>query len=953
MVFGLSKKEHRVPDLSRYDYYYQNSQDYNRSARLSAAAASAATNGRSVSSQPLQNQQRSNSLLNTSEYHSARRVSNTTRHNSQIAKQTPSAGVRRVKNSQYKTYSLRSQSSAYQPTDNNGKRISTVGATPNNNIQKKKKTSRLNSMSSNNSKQLKSSNSRSNSITTQITKVKDPQGRTKSITKKTIKRIDGYEYIETTTKTTTIVPSNETGSLDSNQQHFNAFNEDFIVEGDFRPIQDIEEETELEDSENTPGIDNSVLQGSNQKAVESYDNNAESDGNDVVEYNGSNNAEDVPISDHEEMPGSYDYENPYSEQTTDFQNEPESINQKPFTSAESPKKSAHPYAQNIIPSENRSDSLFSDALEHVSNEETVKPKPKGTQLNKKTRKQKGKLSSSVSRKEPTATGTANKTKTGEVRQTPAKPLTEEEMYLKALEIARKKVYSNSEPVTKIKKETRTTMGQRLTLRKDGGMLDHSMAHNQNQPETTSPKKHKKKLSFFSFEKNHDAVEDNYNRVPLPSNINIPVNAKSSQSNENIESKITMSDADMYAMALEVAQRRYNESHYTQPAGIPITTSNTSVSVASNSSGRINSNAGTLPSENYDLIHRDDQYSEKAKQSTLPVEEVSNTVIPNDIPKVSSEQSKGSTKQTTQNDFNRNIVANNESKSNSVAHNVPSGTAGISGDSGIRNTLESNRYITTNIDNSITTTTSNKTKLQEHANVNKSNHLRKLSTNDSFKRKSKFKHFVDKVVQFSTENSGYQLSREEQTALEKQKMLAGEQYADQHKFFDAVPQTDKTVPITHGAATTLPVQEELATDQDIPVDSPTSLSSFQPKNPELEDIVGNNTNTTTTTNTSSIFSKNKRKGSDTPPQTVTHDNVTETQDTVLSGTAHVATKNSNSQDHSAGNTGSGKQPVNNILTSVTVVSGNDKNVTTSLKANHSGTQPPKNKKKGFFARLFRR
>ncbi|GAV46833.1 hypothetical protein ZYGR_0A04310 [Zygosaccharomyces rouxii] len=53
------RKEHKVPDLSRYDYYYQRKDDYNKSPRLSAAAAYAASRSRG---NPVLVQQRSQSL---------------------------------------------------------------------------------------------------------------------------------------------------------------------------------------------------------------------------------------------------------------------------------------------------------------------------------------------------------------------------------------------------------------------------------------------------------------------------------------------------------------------------------------------------------------------------------------------------------------------------------------------------------------------------------------------------------------------------------------------------------------------------------------------------------------------------------------------------------------------------------------------------------------------------
>ncbi|CCD25159.1 Msc3p NDAI_0E03420 [Naumovozyma dairenensis CBS 421] len=53
MVFGLTRKENRVPDLSRYDYYYQNKQDYNKSSQLSADAAYAASSAQSSPPPPI------------------------------------------------------------------------------------------------------------------------------------------------------------------------------------------------------------------------------------------------------------------------------------------------------------------------------------------------------------------------------------------------------------------------------------------------------------------------------------------------------------------------------------------------------------------------------------------------------------------------------------------------------------------------------------------------------------------------------------------------------------------------------------------------------------------------------------------------------------------------------------------------------------------------------------
>lgn len=186
MVFGLNKKQHKVPDLSRYDYYYKGKQDLDEDARLSSAAAFAASaSGRSTS------------MINT-----PRPVQST--------KNNPSTG--------YRTYSVRSQSNVRPVTaPGYSKRSSNID--------------RFNSFSGayKNAKKTHSirSNSRTNSlasspgsIVVKTTEVKDLVGRTQSITTKTVKRVNGYEYVETTTKTTSLD--------DNNEYHFNEFTSDFI-----------------------------------------------------------------------------------------------------------------------------------------------------------------------------------------------------------------------------------------------------------------------------------------------------------------------------------------------------------------------------------------------------------------------------------------------------------------------------------------------------------------------------------------------------------------------------------------------------------------------------------------------------------------------------------------------------------------------------------------------------
>ncbi|QLQ81941.1 hypothetical protein HG537_0G01950 [Torulaspora globosa] len=183
MVFGMNKRERRVPDLSRYDYHYQNRDDFNRSPRLSAAAAYAASAGA---------------------YAPGRSQSMTHSTSQAIKRSVPSRGPARVpksaSGSNYRTYSLRSQGSA-QP--------------------------RRASVASNDAARARNgSNSRTNSITVKTTEIRDPQGRTQSITRRTIRRVNGYEYVETTTTTTQAIP------IVDAEKHFDEFSGNYIIQED-------------------------------------------------------------------------------------------------------------------------------------------------------------------------------------------------------------------------------------------------------------------------------------------------------------------------------------------------------------------------------------------------------------------------------------------------------------------------------------------------------------------------------------------------------------------------------------------------------------------------------------------------------------------------------------------------------------------------------------------------
>ncbi|SCW04071.1 LAFE_0H05270g1_1 [Lachancea fermentati] len=177
MVLGLKKKQHRVPDLSRYDYYYENERDVNRSHRLSAAAAAAAGRSHSMVHGPTRTMQARTSVQ------------------------------------PYRSYSLRPHSAAGVSRTQGPERLNSF-------TQRRGPTSRSNSMASNPA-----------SITVKTTEVKDLQGRTRSITKQTVRRINGYEYVETTTTTTTAAPAQDP------EKHFDEFTTDFTDDLSFQDQQ--------------------------------------------------------------------------------------------------------------------------------------------------------------------------------------------------------------------------------------------------------------------------------------------------------------------------------------------------------------------------------------------------------------------------------------------------------------------------------------------------------------------------------------------------------------------------------------------------------------------------------------------------------------------------------------------------------------------------------------------
>lgn len=489
MVFGFAKRDRRVPDLSRYDYYYQNQEDYNKSPQLSAAAASAA----SAASPDQASYSRSHSLAAHAPPISKQRnsVKGPGRRLS-TSSAVPQSAKGTAKPHPQKTYSLRSQRSGdyhlQRPNNaNNGSRINsmTSGANVRRNLGSKNK--------STGSK----SDSRANSITVKTTQVTDPSGRTQSITKKTIKKINGYEYVETTTTTKNLVP------LGDSQRHFDEFSGNYMLQDDdigeeqnADNIHDIMEENETENENPYSPADKNHLQGDSELNLEKSD---------------------FP-------PGSYFH---------------------------------HKYSTDVMPLEEESSlSNFSDALDYIP--------PTGQPNNKYIHKKRKPTSTARKQKHPAVTNTEPKVK---------KPLTEAEMYVKALEVAKRNVYHTDVPSNNVPipiggtKQRKSRMGEKMTLR--GGSDAPATAAKSN---TEAQSKKFTSTLLHRSDKNEPNEGRNHSLMSY---------SKSEQPSEPLsESKYAntgLTDEEMYAQALKIAQARYYNSHGIQPDTIS-TTDNSNAAV---------------------------------------------------------------------------------------------------------------------------------------------------------------------------------------------------------------------------------------------------------------------------------------------------------------------------------------------------------------------------------------
>lgn len=440
MVFGLTKKEHRVPDLSRYDYYYRDKQNGERNAQLSAAAAYAASTGLATHGATGRSQQpgRAQSMTHSAGYQSAQYKNRVPDRVLSVGAMNSSRNSGVVPN--YRTYSLRSQSSG-QPGQG---RTSSIASS--NKYNRRNLPVSVNSNPSN--------GSRANSITVKTTEVKDPHGRTQSITKRTIKRVNGYEYVETTTTTTQAIPL-----VDSNR-HFDEFSGNFILQEN-----GLDELSEEDDSHSTaPAVGHAYAALTEPRNSSQYDAELQlSDG-------------EVPL-----------------DQTSSI-------------------------------------SAFSDALEYPPGER--KRNGKKTIRNKVQRSAapKKKADSHLKKK----------------RATQSHPMTEQEMYNKALAVAQQKVYSQSNYSGNIpveKNNRMSTLGQR-NLREEPRVTGKAPTTGENS------RRGSKKISGF-FNKNNKG-DDSPIEKPSPA-------VKAITELNNSSSRL-IADDEMYAQALAIAQNKYNKQH---------------------------------------------------------------------------------------------------------------------------------------------------------------------------------------------------------------------------------------------------------------------------------------------------------------------------------------------------------------------------------------------------------
>ncbi|KAL3232083.1 Meiotic sister-chromatid recombination protein 3 [Nakaseomyces bracarensis] len=479
----LGRKERRVPDLSRYDYHYQNKPAVDSSKyyvprdmatkRLSASAAAAA-----IYTNP---------------------NPNATGVNRSYSMMHSYAPVSSINNNSGRTYSLQSNRTAS---------ITSNTRRPVNRTVVKKKTVKK---GQNGAGEIGTgvNQSRTNSITVRTTKVKDPQGRTKSITRKTIRRINGYEVVETTTTTTDVNPIDgvtpplESNDIDvdedmdedvhNNQTHFDEFSGDF-VEDDMSIDQQSGQVPMHHQQQQQPYI------------------------------------EEIVEEEYEEPPKMVTKR---ANSLTSKENTPPNMARRALGDGETPLD------------QTSSISNFKDAMEYLP--PAPKPNTKPVTRTKSSLKNPSSLRQGTTNQRRTVSFTNESIAQKKKAQTkPKQPLTEQEMYLQALEVAKKKVYKTDDVVIAngaangdVKRVS--TMGKRMTLR--------------DTPATKIPR------SSSTMMNNFHGTGNQGSNTATPRKTTEAKRTKSMTSTigRPAETRKKLTDEEMYEKALEIAQKRYNES----------------------------------------------------------------------------------------------------------------------------------------------------------------------------------------------------------------------------------------------------------------------------------------------------------------------------------------------------------------------------------------------------------
>ncbi|EDO16621.1 hypothetical protein Kpol_529p1 [Vanderwaltozyma polyspora DSM 70294] len=609
MVFGIStRKERRVPDLSRYDYYYQNKGDYNTSNDISIDAAYSVATGHAPGNEyskprSIPSTTRTRSMVNLQQN---MRNNNNVNANNNNRRGSHSSNLQnyKLKNSSNggRSYSLRSQASS-----------DTLGANRLNSITSTRRGSAPKAKISNTAN---GNSSRANSITVQTTEVKDPHGKTQSITRKTIKRVNGYEYVETTTTTTQTIKSPL--QMSDADRHFDEFSDNFIQD---EPISEILEEEEFD---MTPEIAQNGEFESSDKHVHGYRALVSPVPPLANEQNGI-----IPLDDTSSISKFTDAE--------ELETAPNKMKRSVKQKKRAPRDKRSSLRKSHAPSVRNSTHEVKQRTPNAR-QSTVIPEPQHNQ-----------------------------------------PLTEEEMYARAYEIASKKVYQNRMPGTENVGDNKSHMSNRMSLRGNAGTNAGTNKLNLSQKRGSSMPAANNVLHSKSVPTSSNKFGSNQPKVNTSQRGSAVVGGVPSTTSP-------MSDEEMYSRALEIAQKRYDESHQFTNA-IPLKT---------------------------------------------PVKNVSGMPVANSVPAT----------------MNR-PPANEQNIPSQVVENIVPTTSEAE-------TNSNHKFLGLR---KVSTASIGGGKVAGEQ-------ISKVSTEPHPNGKFKFKNVIDKVVQFSNENSGYQPSKKELLEYEK-------------------------------------------------------------------------------------------------------------------------------------------------------------------------------------------